>query len=82
MLLEVPNRGNAHILESSRRRTMIGCFASGFTVVSLGWQWDAQAPGALRFNAPIAKDHGKTITGLLRGDFMLAQAGPRSPSAT
>ena len=43
----------------------------GFTVVSLGWQWDAAGPNALRLYAPIAQDHGKTITGLLRGDIML-----------
>ena len=78
MLLEVPNRGNAHILE-----LVDGdgdwLLRQGFTVVSLGWQWDAHAPGALRFYAPIAKDHGKTITGLLRGDFMLSKARPEVP---
>jgi len=41
--------------------------------VSLGWQWDAVGPGTLALHAPIAKDHGKTITGLLRGDFMPSQ---------
>src|SRR3984893_2805737 len=55
---------------------------NGFTVVALGWQWDVVGPGALRLYAPVAKDvadkeadknkdHGKTITGLLRGDIML-----------
>jgi hypothetical protein len=43
---------------------------NGFTIVSLGWQWDAAGQDALRLFAPIAKDHGKTITGLLRGDLM------------
>ncbi len=41
----------------------------------VGWQWDAApGPGALKFFAPIAKDHGKTITGLLRGDLMPSKA--------
>jgi len=47
--------------------------------VSLGWQWDAQAPGQLRFFAPIAKENGKTITGLLRGDLMLSEVMPEIP---
>ncbi len=78
MILEVPNRGNARILQ-----LVDGdddwLLRQGFTVVSVGWQWDAQAPGALRFYAPIAKDHGKSITGLLRGDFMLSKARPEVP---
>lgn len=43
---------------------------AGFTIVSLGWQWDAAGANALKLYAPIAKDHGQTITGLLRGDLM------------
>jgi len=50
-----------------------------FTVVSLGWQWDADGPDALRLYAPIAKDHGNTIRGLLRGDLMLAKTLPEIP---
>ena len=42
--------------------------------MSLGWQWDAGGPDALRFFAPIAKENGKTITGLLRGDLMPSQS--------
>ena len=41
--------------------------------MSLGWQWDAFGDDALRLDAPIAKENGKTITGLLRGDFMLTK---------
>ena len=43
---------------------------NGFTIVSLGWQWDAAGAGALRFFAPVAKDKDGSITGLLRGDLM------------
>src|SRR5207237_9017383 len=37
---------------------------------ALGWLWDAVGVSALRADAPIARDDGKTITGLVRGDLM------------
>jgi Alpha/beta hydrolase domain len=75
MLLEVPNRGSGSIvsLVDGGARDVVGdpgdgwLLRRGFTIVSLGWQWDA--PAGLRLYAPIAKDHGKSITGLLRGDL-------------
>ena len=87
MLLEVPNRGNARILslvdggdqDLAHDAGDAWLLRNGFTVVSLGWQWDATGPKALRFFAPIAKESGKTITGLLRGDVMLAEARPEIP---
>ena len=91
MLLEVPNRGNARILalvdggdeELAHDAGDAWLLRNGYTIVSLGWQWDAQAPGQLRFFAPIAKENGKTITGLLRGDLMLSAADPGdSPGAS
>ena len=80
MLLEVPNRGHSRILslvdggnEDLSSDAGDGWFLHrGYTVAALGWQWDASGDDALRLNAPIAKDHGPTITGLLRGDVMLA----------
>jgi hypothetical protein len=79
LLLENPNRGHSRILSlvdsgDEDLRNSAGdawLLRNGFTVVSLGWQWDATGPNVLRLYAPIAKDHGKTITGLLRGDIML-----------
>jgi hypothetical protein len=84
MLLEVPNRGHSRILalvdggdwDLAHDTGDAWLLRNGFTIVSLGWQWDAAGPGALRFFAPIAKKDGKTITGLLRGDFM-----PSRPTA-
>jgi len=78
MLLEVPNRGRGRILSlvdggdwdlaaDAGDAWLLRC---GFTVVSLGWQWDAAGADALRFSAPLAKENGKPITGLLRGDLM------------
>jgi hypothetical protein len=87
MLLEVPNRGQARILslvdggdqDLSHDAGDAWLLRNGFTVVSLGWQWDAAGPGALRFYAPVAQDNGKTITGLLRGDLMLSKAMAEIP---
>jgi hypothetical protein len=87
LLLEVPNRGNARLLalvdggdEDLAHDAGDGwLLRNGFTVVALGWQWDATGPNALRFFAPVAKENGKTITGLLRGDVMLAEALPEIP---
>jgi hypothetical protein len=84
LLLENPNRGNPRILSIvdggdenlAHSAGDAWLLRNGFTVVALGWQWDAAGPNALRLYAPVAKDHGKTITGLLRGDIMLpAKAG-------
>ena len=81
LLLEIPNRGRARIVAiidggSWDLATDAGdawLLRNGFTIASLGWQWDATGENALRLYAPIAKENGKTITGLLRGDVMLAK---------
>ena len=87
MLLEVPNRGRGRILSlvdggdwDLSSDAGDGWFLrNGFTVVSLGWQWDAAGADALKFTAPIAKENGKTITGLLRGDLMPSKVMPEIP---
>src|SRR4051812_31500197 len=87
MLLENPNRGSDFILalvdggdeDLAHNAGDAWLLRNGFTVATLGWQWDAVGPGALRLYAPIAKDHGKTITGLLRGDLMLAEKADEIP---
>jgi hypothetical protein len=84
LLLEVPNRGRGRILalvdggdwDVGNDAGDAWLLRNGFTIVSLGWQWDAAGNDALRFFAPIAKENGKTITGLLRGDLMLATTLP------
>jgi hypothetical protein len=81
MLLEVPNRGHSRVVaivdggdwDVANDVGDAWLLRSGFTVVSLGWQWDAQGPDALRFFAPVAKKDGVTFTGLLRGDLMLSK---------
>ncbi len=78
MILENPNRGQSRIISvvdggdwNVANDAGDGwLLRNGFTIVSLGWQWDAAGADALRLYAPIAKENGKTITGLLRGDLM------------
>jgi hypothetical protein len=81
MLLEVPNRGRSRIIalvdggdwNVAKDAGDAWLLRQGFTIVSLGWQWDAAGSDALHFTAPVAKEAGKTITGLLRGDLMLSK---------
>jgi hypothetical protein len=78
MILENPNRGQSRIValvdggdwNAANDAGDAWLLRNGFTVVMLGWQWDAPAADALRLHAPIAKEDGRTITGLLRGDLM------------
>ena len=82
LLLEIPNRGRSRIVAlvdggSWDLASDAGdgwLLRNGYTIASLGWQWDAANPNALHLYAPIAKENGKTITGFLRGDVMLAKA--------
>ncbi|MGH9494129.1 MAG: alpha/beta hydrolase domain-containing protein, partial [Candidatus Sulfotelmatobacter sp.] len=78
MILESPNRGQSRIVSVVDGRDWnvakdagdAWLLRNGFTIAMLGWQWDAPGTDALRLYAPIAKENGKTITGLLRGDLM------------
>jgi len=77
MLLEIPNRGHSRIIslvdggnwDLANDAGDGWLLRNGFTIVSLGWQWDATGPGALKLYAPVAKREGKSIAGLLRGDL-------------
>ncbi|HEX4031883.1 MAG TPA: alpha/beta hydrolase domain-containing protein [Terracidiphilus sp.] len=87
MLLDVPNRGHSGIVSQvdggdwdvANNAGDGWLLRRGFTIVSVGWQWDAPGANALRLFAPIAKDHGQTITGLLRGDFTPARVMAEIP---
>ncbi len=42
----------------------------GFTLVWVGWEFDVpDRPGVLRANLPVATNHGKTITGVVRSEW-------------
>jgi hypothetical protein len=87
MILEVPNRGWGGFIslidggdwDVAHDAGDAWLLRNGFTIATLGWQWDATGPDALRFFAPIAKEKGKTITGLLRGDLMLSTTKAEIP---
>jgi Alpha/beta hydrolase domain len=78
LLLEIPNRGRSRIValvdggdwDIANDAGDAWLLRNGYTFASLGWQWDAVGADALHLYVPIAKEKGKTITGLLRGDLM------------
>jgi Alpha/beta hydrolase domain len=80
LLLEIPNRGRGRIVglidggdwDAAQDAGDGWLLRNGYTVVSLGWQWDA-SDDALRLYAPVARDNGKPNLGLLRGDLMPAK---------
>jgi hypothetical protein len=71
--------GTALVEISNRGGKGIGMFdigdhfllEQGFTLAWVGWEWDVPpAPGILRIDVPIASDHGKPITGLVRSEWV------------
>jgi hypothetical protein len=83
VLLEIPNRGGKGMLPVLDRASgsldpktdaELGdgfLLERGFTLVWIGWQFDVpERDGLLRLHAPIATLHGKTITGLVRSEFI------------
>jgi Alpha/beta hydrolase domain len=87
LLLEVPNRGRPHFIalvdggdaDLARDPGDAWLLRKGFTLVSVGWQWDAAGQDDLKLYAPIAKEEGRRITGLLRGDVMLSRVADEIP---
>jgi hypothetical protein len=80
LLLEIPNRGGKGLLRivdgGSADPKAVAEFGDawllrqGYTIASLGWQWDVPSlPGLLRLYAPVARNGSEDITGLLRDDF-------------
>ena len=92
LLLEVSNRGGKGILALMNRGrgstdpATAEEFGDGFlmrrgaTVAWVGWQWDVREfPGRLRLEAAVARDHGKSISGLVRADFVVDQPAASHP---
>jgi hypothetical protein len=52
----------------------------GYTLLWMGWQWDVP-DGQMRMDMPIATDHGRPITGLVRGNFIPNDNSPTQPLA-
>ena len=78
LLLEVPNRGKSRIVSLvdggdwnlSQSADDAWLLRKGFSIAALGWQWDATGPDVLHLYTPVAKENGRSISGLLRGDLM------------
>jgi Alpha/beta hydrolase domain len=87
MIMEIPNRGGTGIVslvdggdrDLAQSAGDAWLLRNGYSIVSLGWQWDAVGDKALRLYAPIARENGRKITGLLRGDLMLSKATDEIP---
>jgi hypothetical protein len=87
MIMEIPNRGGTGIVslvdggdrDLAQSAGDAWLLRNGYSIVSLGWQWDAVGDKALRLYAPIARENGRTIAGLLRGDLMLSKATDEIP---
>jgi len=82
-LFEIANRGGKSLLrffnharnslDPSTEAEMGDSFLMehGFTLVWVGWQFDVPpGVGQVRLYAPVATDNGKSITGLVRSDFV------------
>ncbi len=86
LLLEIPNRGRGRIVslidggdwDAAQDAGDGWLLRNGYSVVSLGWQWDASGD-ALRLYAPVAEENGKPILGLLRGDLMPSEVMTEIP---
>jgi hypothetical protein len=88
LLLELPNRGGRGIVRLANFATNQSEFGDGFlmrqgiTVVWVGWQFDVRdQAGLLRLYAPVARDGGKSVTGLLRSDFIVPETTSEQPLA-
>ncbi len=92
LILEIPNRGGKGILalvngaapslDPDEARELGDGFLMrrGFTVAWIGWQWDVRPEaGRMRLEAPIATDHGRPISGLVRDDFIVSERRPDLP---
>ena len=89
---EVPNRGGKGVLgrlqyaDGSLDPTSAEDFGDGwlmrqgFAIAWMGWQWDVpERPGVLRLRAPVATDHGRPITGLVRAMVITDSREPTAP---
>lgn len=92
MIVEIPNRGGKGILSIVNRTAGTldpekpadfgdgFLMKDGFTVAWIGWQWDVRDEASrMKLYAPVATDHGKPITGLVRDDFTLSERKTEVP---
>jgi hypothetical protein len=92
LFYEVGNRGGKSMLRTFQKARNSGdpeteadfgdgaLMNQGYTLLWMGWQWDVP-DGQMRMDMPIASDHGKPITGLVRGNFIPNNNAPAQPLA-
>ena len=92
LLYEVGNRGGKGMLRTFQKAKNSrdpqtteefgdgALMKQGYTLLWMGWQWDVPE-GQMRMDMPIATDHGKTITGLVRANFIPNNNAPTQPLA-
>ena len=92
LFYEVGNRGGKSMLRTFQKARNTAdpqteaefgdgaLMAQGYTLLWMGWQWDVP-DGQMRMDMPIATDHGKPITGLVRGNFIPNASTPTQPLA-
>jgi hypothetical protein len=92
LFYEVGNRGGKSMLRTFQKSRNSGdpqtaaefgdgaLMNQGYTLLWMGWQWDVP-DGQMRMEMPIASDHGKPITGLVRGNFIPNGNAPTQPLA-
>ena len=91
---EVGNRGGKSILATFQKAAPSpdptteaeygdgALMREGFTLLWMGWQWDVpERPGVMRMQMPIARENGRRITGLVRGNFILNERAATAPLA-
>jgi len=94
LFYEVGNRGGKSMLQTFQKATGSpdpttetdfgdgALMRQGFTLLWMGWQWDVpQRAGTMRIEMPIATEHGKQITGVVRGNFILNEKAATAPLA-
>ena len=91
---EVGNRGGKSILATFQKAAPSpdptteaeygdgALMREGFTLLWMGWQWDVpERPGVMRMEMPIARENGRRITGVVRGNFILNERAATAPLA-
>jgi len=94
LFYEVGNRGGKSMLQTFQKATGSpdptaetdfgdgALMRQGFTLLWMGWQWDVpRRAGTMRMEMPIATEHGKQITGIVRGNFILNERAATAPLA-
>src|SRR5437588_12362908 len=94
LFYEVGNRGGKSLLATFQKAAASldpateaefgdgALMRQGFTLLWMGWQWDVPVrPGVMRMDMPVASEGGRTITGLVRGNFILNERAPTASVA-